>query len=963
MLKTLVIAENPLDPETWIEIQTEDVCECLYEHFNGVWPDTAKLYYNNVSQVTDITPIDAAGVARLNEIEGTIHCVVYPAGAVAFIAIAIVAIVAVAVLMRPTIPNTALRNTQAASPNNELSARTNEARVNARIPDIYGTVRSTPDLIGVSYSTFENNQEVENSLMCIGRGYYEIHDARDGETLISLVAGSTVEFYNPFTNLVTGSPFLRIGTPISGAPKKVTKSNSVNGQILRPPNADNYIGNGDLRFRYPDQIRLETTDTEADFQEVFAVGDNLNVSGASFVSASSSAAYNVQPRTVNSFRFPMPSGGLSSLGAVGDTMALQSAVFTVRDSVTSAVIAVYDLSGTYVVSGISSEVDTGVTYALIELSNPVAINPQWDKVEAYAHPEPTPTILVRPQGQSSFNLDGEYQILAITKTQITLGNPSAVNPNWNLLQDLPSDQTDLSSAVLSTVGNKWVGPYVLDQADQSETILNFVASNGIYKDDGRRQRKYSVRVEIEITQIDSSGNAIGSPYLYQRTLAGSAYSTDSVGLTAILAPGFIGPRKIRVRRDSQTDLDFEGSVVDEVKWRDLYSSTVIKTRDLGNVTVVRSKTYATSGALTLKERKLNCLVTRKIPRWEGGKNFSTNLYATNDAAEIFSAMSLDPMIGNRSLVEMDFESIYGARDAAVAYFGSPKAFEFSYTFDSDNLSYEEMAASVADAVFCQCYRRGNVIKLLFVRSQIDSRMLFNHRNKVPGSETRSVTFGWSNDNDGVEYTWVDPADDAVVTWRMPENGSAINPKKVESIGVRNRLQAYFQVNRLWNRLRYQNTSVEFEATAEANTLIREERILVADGIRPNTLDGEIIEQDGLLLVANTNLAVEAGKSYTAFLQMTDKSVDAVPVQSVSGSSIILQRPPRLPLVTDATMYARTGFTLVAADSKRADAFIVSSKDPVDNFTTKITAVNYSDKYWQNDTDFINGIVGEDGIKI
>lgn len=964
MSNKVVLIENALEPETWLEGETDDVCAFLYEHFNGEWPDTARLYLNQVSLNSDVTPHDAKGVGKLSELEGTFYCVVYPAGPVAIIAaIVIIAVVAITILMKPAIPTTALRNTQATSPNNELSARTNTARVKGRIPDIFGTVRSTPDLISLPYSTFLNNQEVEHSVMCIGRGTYQINDMYDGETPVSFVAGTTVQVYRPNTDILSGLPYFSIGSPITVPPRKVTKSNSVNGQVLRAPNVNTYVGNLDVYFKYPDEVVLQSSDSDKDFTDYFTTTDNLIITNASFFSTGSSSVENVQPLTNSSFRFLMPAGGISSLGAVGDSVVLASAIFIIRTPITDVVEAVYDLSGTFTVASISSAMYGSDEYAVIGLTAPAAINPQWNYVDDYSLPPLTPIVLRTVGGNSAFDLNGTYPILAVTANLITLGSPSTVNTGWDYVATLPDAKTALSSPTLAVSGPKWVGPFVLEQSDRNTVLNNFVAQNGVYKDDGSTQTKFSVTVETEITQVNSANVPFGPVYTYTATLTGSSVSRDQVAATGEYSPPFIGRCQVRVRRVSATDKEFKGSVIDEVKWRDMFAAAPFPSTNFGNVTVIRTMSYATSGALTLKERKLNCEVTRMIPLWVGGTRFTPDLHATNDAAEIMSFICLDRYIGNRALTEIDFASIYTARNEAIAYFGSAKAFEFCYTFDSDNLSFEETVSSIASAVFCQSYRRGNVFKLMFERSTDDSVMLFNHRNKIPKSEVRTVTFGFGNDNDGVDYEWVSPDDDAVVTYSLPEDGSAVNPKKIESIGVRNGLHAHFQAWRYWNRIRYENQSVEFEATSEANLLILQERILNADNTRPNTQDGDIIEQDGLLLVASRELATVVGVAYTIFLQLSDKTVHAISVTSVSGRNIVLATPPRLPLVTAVDNYCRTTFVLVAANSTRSDAFLVTAKEPIDNFSTKITAVNYDAKYWQNDKDYINGVVDEFGNEL
>jgi len=87
------------------------------------------------------------------------------------------------------------------SPNNELTDRQNRQRPGERIPDIYGTLWATPDLIQLPYKTFPaNNTEVEHTVMCLGRGSFSILDVRDGITPVSQIDGTIVEVYAPNTS-------------------------------------------------------------------------------------------------------------------------------------------------------------------------------------------------------------------------------------------------------------------------------------------------------------------------------------------------------------------------------------------------------------------------------------------------------------------------------------------------------------------------------------------------------------------------------------------------------------------------------------------------------------------------------------------------------------------------------------------------------------------------------------------
>ena len=372
---------------------------------------------------------------------------------------------------------------------------------------------------------------------------------------------------------------------------------------------------------------------------------------------------------------------------------------------------------------------------------------------------------------------------------------------------------------------------------------------------------------------------------------------------------------------------------------------------------------ATAGALAVKERKLNMLVTRKLPlRIAGTSDFTTELSATRHAADIISFVCMDRKIGNRPKAQIDFDNIYQTINQVQTYFGTADAVRFDYTFDKDNLSFEETLSTIASSVFCTAYRRGNTIKLSFEKETDLSTLLLNHRNKIPGSETRTVNFGLVGDNDGVEYEYVSPEDDAIVTMYLPADQSARNPKKVQSVGVRSKLKAHFHANRIWNKIRYQNMTVECEVTQEAAVLVHMDRVLIADNTRPDTYDGEVVEQNGLVLtlsqpLPNENISI----NYSFLVQHIDGSVETLNIVGrTSQYSIQLADAPRLPLATNDKLFAKATYWLVRKNEKRPTAFLLTEKDTSDNFTFTVKAMNYDARYYANDSDFKNGIVDGEG---
>lgn len=99
--------------------------------------------------------------------------------------------------------------------------------------------------------------------------------------------------------------------------------------------------------------------------------------------------------------------------------------------------------------------------------------------------------------------------------------------------------------------------------------------------------------------------------------------------------------------------------------------------------------------------------------------------------------------------------------------------------------------------------------------------------------------------------------------------------------------------------------------------------------------------------------------HTIFLQLSDGTVEAIPcAPGATEKEVVLERAPRVPLSLDPRNYATTTFQIVRNDSQdaRMAAFLVTEKEPGGDLTSVIRAVNYNERYYANDHDF----VAEDG---
>ncbi|CAB3680444.1 host specificity factor TipJ family phage tail protein [Achromobacter kerstersii] len=911
-----------------------------------------------------VRPEKPADIADLRALPGPFVVEAYPLGPQFLPALAVALVTTAASMILTSIlaqdpPNQTARNVQKESPNNGLSERTNRVRVNGRVPDIYGQVRSTPDLLAQPYLVFENHVEKEVSFMCVGRGAHEVYDVRDDTTLIAEIPGSSVEVYAPFTSPNSGhAPQLRIGNAINLPVTTAKRANSVNGQSLQPQDYGSVIRRG-MVFRSPNEIVSQ--DADLDFSELFIPGDVIAVQNA----AQTQGTFSYSPPDGATFRTDgslrpawgevVFEGDHSAEWSVGQVVTLSNGAVQWTDSTGGGsdfpYTAYSNVTGVYGVLSVSFGL-SGTTIRLDVSQNYAA----WAAFRA-APTEVTgsPTV-TRPSDIVQFDLSGQYTVTTVTSSLLTLNNPAGTNPAWTVMQTEYGGQSTVLNPTITTTGERWVGWFIVESVRPITRIIsNVIALNGLYKDNGRQQYRLDVTYRIEAQRVDAAGTPYGDVLAFDRTILGSAVtrSVRADSVDAQLTGAASARWRFRARRLTNSDTDFEGSVVDEIKWRDLYACSSVDQPHFGDVSTVQAVTLATDGALAVKERKLNLLVTRKLPQRISGSTFTTELYPTTNVADIIAAVCLDPLIGNRPPAEVDFDNIYDTAQEIRVYFGVDVA-RFDYTIDSDNLSFEETLSMIAEAVYCRAYRRGSVIRLFFERATEDSSILFNHRNKLPGSEQR--TEGSDDEYDGVEFQWIDPANDAPVTIYLPADRSAVNPLRVESVGVRMQAQATIHAYRRWNKIRFHDESTEFDGLPEANLLRVSERILCADNTLARSQDGDIVEVDdenGRLVTLSQPFEWGVGP-YVVFLQNSDGLVESMGVSPGGAARLaLLERDPRTPVICRGDGYNATGYIITeASETRAAKPFILTEKDaPNDDGTIPLKAINYDARYYQNDLDF------------
>lgn len=938
-MKTVIICPDQFDKKTWSTAEVDDVSAYLVQQFT-IFPSGARIYHNAVAESNDVTPQNEAGVKYLQTLQGTFYVVIKPEW-IQFIYYAIVAIMAAySIYTILTMPKA--DTGQIGSANNELANRTNRMRIKGRTPYICGQVRSYPDLGAVIYNRYENGIEIEECLMFIGYGYYQIHDCRDGETDVNGIDGVSVSIFDPNKNIVGTDTIYKVGDTFTELPLDVAKSVSINGQSLVSPN-DVVIDGVSIYFTTGGVIR--SVGDSIDFTQSFKAGDGLAISGAQF--GIDNVILSGACTVTDDFKVLIDS--TNDVAAFADYKGIllngANLVISETDPITGDVtVNNYDLSGQYIVTSVSRSL-VGSTYTYeVQLDSPKQVNYNWNFVDSDYNITAGITL---NNNIGSVDLDDNYSVSLVTTTSITLSNASTVNSDWDKIPALFGGSTqgfNDEAIYLELIANKWIGWFEIKHELADTLQVNVYFPQGLYNVDKNGKTRWNdVKITVQYQSIDNNGNPFGP--IHSQDFFVEDKNRSSFGRTFKIALAAIGNQRFRL---AKTRAGSGANPVTECKVKDVYLTYQYPKSTYPYATAVRSRTVATDGALSLKERALNCLVTRKFKVDGTGP-----LVATKDAGQALINMALDEYIGRRSLAELDIAQIKSEIQSVKDYFGSAVAAEFSYTFDDENLSFEEQAGMIASACFCEALRFGNKLRLKFEKPQVNSVLLFNHRNKVMGSENRTYKFGIDKDYDGVELEYTSPIDDKRVTYLIPVGVDLKNPLKISSSGIRNEAVAKTRAWREWNKLLYQNVNCEFDALDESELLIRNDRILVADNTNLDTQDGEIEAIEGLILTCSQDVIFESGQQYFCHLQLDDATVDIV--ECVAGAEpyeVNLTRPPLRPLVVDPDRYVKTLYTVIKAADTNKSAFMLSEMTPNDQMTNKLTCINYDDRYYQNDHDFI-----------
>jgi len=955
----LRIYTNELDPTEF----NEKEYECLLKDWLNIreeYPE-ARLYKDSICAQNDVTPKTKEEALQLLHADGDYFVLCHAGDAFTIFLVAVTVLSAALAIYTymnmPEIPDQA-----SGSGNNSLASRQNKHRTSERVPDIYGNVKSIPDLIAPLYRYYADSVQVEEASLSIGTGYFEIDpdQIKEGETPVNTIEGASLSVYEPNT-LTTGTAQIQIGEVFNDPPIVAKQVSSVDGKqkLISPNNAMkvykgvSFNGNtvsvsgstvqGKLDKYSWDSITAaflyQSQNAYADFNDHFVNGEQIIIENAIYGSAPNS---NISGTTDVSATGILTIASSVNISDPGSYKKIRISSLTIDDPVEEQL----NLAGEYSVSSITKTGSTGAWFYEVELaSSYMETNINFGRMSA----DGTGILsAVLTDHDENIDLSGTYTISSVSANDITLVNPASVNPDWLLLSSLTQQQiADMLGRSITFKGTSenFIGWYYAGNKDTEGMMLNFLAANGIYEGDQAKQ----VAIEVHYQQL-VNGVPTGQIYKTGLVMQGKANNRDQVGATVREKLPFTGQFRFRAKRIN--DNGSSANLIDDVVFESAYSFYETKKLAYEHDTTIRLKRLAIGSGTNASE--LNLPVTRKLFSYRDGIQ-SAERIPTSNFADIIINMALDPFIGRFDISEIDVQSLYEVSDEMEAYFGTPKACEFNYTFDNKNSSYQEMAFAVAEAVFCTARRENGKHFFTFEKETPNSLILFNHRNIKPESLTKTNLFGAPDEYEGIEFKWRDATDDyAEAVIKLPHDGLA-NYKTIESNGVTNAIQAHFLAHRAWNKMQFNRKTIEFTAYGEADLVTRNDRIAVVDDVFKMLGSGEVETQNNTVLTLDNPINLEEGENYVIHLQLKDGSVDVINiVNQLDENRVELARIPLMPLVIDKVVNAT--YSITKASDQESEAYLIQEKSPSATFETGVSAIKYDARYYSNDKDHINNLI-------
>ena len=502
---------------------------------------------------------------------------------------------------------------------------------------------------------------------------------------------------------------------------------------------------------------------------------------------------------------------------------------------------------------------------------------------------------------------------------------------------------DPEFTVVSTVpAPRVIGPFTVPGNQPAEEIwLDFHAPRGIAEN---YKRAHTLVVEIFVELLDSqNGNPTGVNRTFTQIFTGDRY--DELRWTRIVdvVAEFGSAQYARVSCELITEEIDNASAAQDLRWTRLASYRVIPNTFTGfrDVTTAHVTIVGNDLASSITNRRTNVIASRLLPNWGNVEDFapgtSRSVHDGLDAAYYMMTSKYGARIAPSDIdlqSFQDFENQVGGAPADL----------FNAIF-SDRRSADDDIVTILNALRGFVYRDGQLVTVLYDSATKIPVGLFNRRNKSPESDKKSFNFDLSNANDGIELSFLNQNDnyqENIVT--IPSDGSAVNPKKLDLVGVTSTTVARNRAIYEYNKIYYKSDGIEINVTDEGWTLRPGELVYNVDNIIETSYDGNVVEVLASNRFVLSNKIGVAGGGLITLRDPTGSSVQTWSYSYVNEYTVLLGTTPTIDIVGSLTSDGNEIGTLywlaptASTGHAEVEEYIVNEIQPGDPYTKVIMSI-------------------------
>ena len=329
----------------------------------------------------------------------------------------------------------------------------------------------------------------------------------------------------------------------------------------------------------------------------------------------------------------------------------------------------------------------------------------------------------------------------------------------------------------------WLGAFVANPGNTAANFLGFdwVLPRGIYYVNSTTGAisNVSISLTVDYRQIDNSGVPVAGVAGTWATLFAKTYTggTTTPQRYSDRYPVNPGRYEVRVRRTNpeQTGSSYGHNLV----WGGL-RAYLPEVALFGDVTLLAVRMKASNNLSSLASRKMNVIVTRKLPIWNGS-TWSANTATRSPSWAVAYACK---QIGMTD-AQLDLAALLQLNNTCAA-----RGDFFDARFDNF-VSFWEVITKMLGAVRAKPFMQGGVLRLIRDQASTIPVAMFSVRNIVTGSFSINYLMPTPETADAVDVKYFDANRWAAATVRAKLPTSiAATPAKIELFGVTGRDQAF-----------------------------------------------------------------------------------------------------------------------------------------------------------------------------